>query len=245
MNDAQPCELLVWDTEFFGVRIARAVQSQLTDQRVADIRTWCSQHKIACLYFVADLNHAVTTQLAEQNGFNLVDVRLTFECKTGSLPPNITTRPVKESDVPAIINIAKTSFTDTRFYFDSRFPREKCQLLYEVWTQKSCNRSLTGDGVNVLVATINGTIAGFITCETDRPAGMGSIGLIGVAPSHRGKGMGGSLVAAALSWFSAQQVERTRVVTQARNLAAQRLYQHAGFVTTDVKLYYHLWMSHA
>jgi ribosomal protein S18 acetylase RimI-like enzyme len=33
------------------------------------------------------------------------------------------------------------------------------------------------------------------------------------------------------------------VVTQGRNVAAQRLYQRAGFVTASTQLWYHRWLD--
>jgi dTDP-4-amino-4,6-dideoxy-D-galactose acyltransferase len=72
-------------------------------------------------------------------------------------------------------------------------------------------------------------------------AGTGSIGLVGVAEAARGRGLGGRLVAAALGWFAGQGVERVEVVTQGRNVAAQRLYQAHGFRTRRVEVSFHRW----
>jgi hypothetical protein len=33
------------------------------------------------------------------------------------------------------------------------------------------------------------------------------------------------------------------VATQARNIAAQRLYQRAGFLTSSVRVWYHRWFE--
>jgi dTDP-4-amino-4,6-dideoxy-D-galactose acyltransferase len=48
-------------------------------------------------------------------------------------------------------------------------------------------------------------------------------------------------VNASLGWFAQHGCDRVQVVTQGRNLAAQRLYQRAGFLTADLKLWYHKW----
>lgn len=106
-------------------------------------------------------------------------------------------------------------------------------------------------------------LAGYVTCHLAEHAGsttgggpsgrlgsanrrgaaarLGSIGLIGVGARHRGSGLGAALVAAALDWLAAHGAGRAEVVTQGANVAAQRLYQRAGFVTREVGLWYHLW----
>ena len=50
-----------------------------------------------------------------------------------------------------------------------------------------------------------------------------------------------ALIAAALDWCEAEGAEEVAVVTQGRNVAAQRLYQRCGFVTQRLELWYHKW----
>ena len=64
-----------------------------------------------------------------------------------------------------------------------------------------------------------------------------------MARQARGQGLGGTLVAGAVSWFAGEGLATVSVVTQARNVTSQRLYQRCGFVTRSVQLYYHKWYS--
>jgi RimJ/RimL family protein N-acetyltransferase len=50
-------------------------------------------------------------------------------------------------------------------------------------------------------------------------------------------------VAEALRWFAGRGTAEVTVVTQARNLAAQQVYQKAGFQTWAVQLWYHRWFT--
>jgi hypothetical protein len=49
------------------------------------------------------------------------------------------------------------------------------------------------------------------------------------------------MVLAALDWFEMQGAKETTVVTQGRNVAAQRLYQQCGFITKTVQFWFHKW----
>ena len=51
------------------------------------------------------------------------------------------------------------------------------------------------------------------------------------------------LIAAAMEWFGTEGALEVDVVTQGRNLAAQRLYQRNGFVTRRFELLYHKWFA--
>jgi GNAT superfamily N-acetyltransferase len=55
--------------------------------------------------------------------------------------------------------------------------------------------------------------------------------------------VGTALVQAALDWFRGQGLYSAQVVTQARNVPAQRLYQQMGFFTRRMTLYYHKWLD--
>ena len=82
---------------------------------------------------------------------------------------------------------------------------------------------------------------GYVSCHLDGEDGAGRIGLVAVSSHARGDGLGRTLVLAALRWFEEQGVGTVRVVSQARNCEAQRLYQRCGFVTDSVHLWYHKW----
>ncbi len=83
-------------------------------------------------------------------------------------------------------------------------------------------------------------IAGYVTAAVE-PDGAGRIGLLAVAAAAQGQGTGGRLVAAACGWLAARGAAPVRVVTQGRNLRAQRLYQRFGLRTGAVELWYHRW----
>ncbi len=246
MTAHECCEFLPWDTEFFGQQIARVVGQKLDLELVTGITRWCEDNAIACLYFLADSADVHTVRLAEQHGFHLVDVRMTFERRLLQNPTEavhsvekdgVTIRMVLPEDVASLQNLAKDSYRDSRFYFDPCFPKARCNALYETWIRRSCE----GYADVVLVAELESQPVGYITGHLVNECAEGQIGLVGVGPEGRGRGIGTRLVSAALDWFATQGMETAVVVTQGRNIPAQRLYQRCGFVTRDVKLWYHKW----
>jgi dTDP-4-amino-4,6-dideoxy-D-galactose acyltransferase len=72
--------------------------------------------------------------------------------------------------------------------------------------------------------------------------GIGTIGLIAVDPEREKRGLGRSLVQAAQSWFAKEGFEQGRVVTQAANAAACRLYEKCGYSLVKTEHFYHFWI---
>jgi dTDP-4-amino-4,6-dideoxy-D-galactose acyltransferase len=245
---SEPCQLLAWDTEFFGKRIARVNGDQLTLQRVVEIEQWCTDQHIDCLYFLADSRHQMTARLAEEHGFRFVDVRVTLHRKVhqsivqpleyGTRPlVSIDLRPAKPSDVALLEDIARTAYTDARFYADPCFTREQCDRLYASWIRRSCE----GYADFVWVVEAENIPVGYISCHLSQDKMRGNIGLVGVTSTSQGQGVGRLLVDQAVRWFVEQGAREVSVVTQGRNVSAQRLYQRCGFVTHMVQLWYHKW----
>lgn len=239
------CRLLEWDSAFFERRIAALNVPRLTPESVRAALAWCEAERIDCLYFLADSDDPQTGVLTHAAGFLCVDARVTLELKLSPRPPS-PPRPEGEGqgvrayippDLPALKKIARVSYTDSRFYFDPHFPREKCDLLYERWIEKSC----AGGAERVIVAETDRQTVGFITCHLKED--VGEIGLLGVSEVARGGGVGGALIRASLDWFWEQGAARVSVVTQGRNVGAQRAYQRAGFLTQTVQVWYHRWFE--
>ena len=235
------CTYLEWDSQFFQRRIARLNRHRLDHATMTECAHWCRHHRIDCLYFLADSNNLETPRLAEANDFHLTDIRMTLGRVV--VPEDFAAnsfdgfRHARENDLRALRTIARTSHHDTRFYFDGHFEQEKCDLLYATWIENS----FRGFAQAVLVAEADGEPAAYLTCHLNDQGSQ--IGLVGVGEGHRGKGLATKLVRAFLSWSREQGARRALVVTQGRNLPAQRLYQRNGFITSSMDLWYHRWFA--
>ena len=236
------CERLAWDSEFFGIEIGCLRTPRLSGEILQFADRWCAANAIDCLYFLGEADDALSIRCAENSGFDLVDVRMTFATPISPdermvrMPDGVSIRPVLATDLVPLKAIARNSYRDSRFYVDGRFPVEKCDLLYETWLEQNC-AGLSGA---VLVAECEGRPAGYVACDA-ADAVTGRISLI--ASSVPGAGLGTALVNSACGWFRQQGFDRAHVVTQGRNVAARELYQRCGFVTESVQLWFHRWFD--
>lgn len=238
-----PCTFLEWDSQFFGVRVARVNGSRMDEARLAEVKDWVAAERIDCVYFLADSTDAVTVRLAEESGFRLQDIRLTLALTRPPDPaPLIETpmvRPARAEDADAMRETARHAYVHSRFYNDPHFTEEQCASLYDVWLTRSINDRTYAE--LTYVGLVNEQPAGYITMHVDRAQKQGTIGLVGVGESARGQALGQTLVNQALAWFWHQGMESVQVTTQGRNIAGQRLYQRCGFLTQSVLLWYHWW----
>lgn len=235
-----PARRLDWDSAFFGRPIAEVSGRSPGPAQLRAATAWAIAGDIQCLYFLADAEATESHRAAENLGFRLVDVRLTFE---RGLAPSLSApaegvdiRPWLSRDLALLADIARHNHDDSRFYSDPRFPRERCEALYATWIVRSCE----GFADTVLVAERAGQAVGYTTCHL-RPDGEGNLGLVGVHRSARGQQLGRALVEAAVTWFGAQGAQRVTVVTQGRNRGAIRFYQRLGFAMAELQLWFHWW----
>lgn len=241
----QPIEVLTWDTAHFGFRIARAVCQQVDLKACEGLMKQCRDEAIDCLYFLADASDQVTIAALQSSGFELVDIRLTLSAQFEAPPTlgefdSIRFRLADERDLDQLLPIAGASFGQSRFYVDQRFGHDKATGMFHIWLRKSFADET---GAAVVMAERNEAAVGFVTCHLHKPPGEGNIGLVGVAESARGMGCAGGMIQFAAHWFAGQGVNHLNVVTQGRNVAAQRLYQRSGFVTRSVELWFHKWLD--
>ncbi len=232
-----------WETAFFGVSTARITVPRINAADLNWVLTECHIRGVRVVHYLADANDDASIRAAEQAGFHLVDVRMTLEWNALTEPATTQTelvvRTYRVGDLPWLEAIARTSFWQTRYYYDQNYPRERCHELYATWISKSCQ----GDAARVIVAEQDGIIVGFVTCQLYSDNTEGAIGLVGISAEARGMGIGRTIVTEAQRWFAIQGTRRVRVVTQTRNIAALALYQRCGFVTSDIGFWYHKWIA--
>ncbi len=237
------CDFLEWDTDFFGVRIARIKEEHLTAGQISLVEDWAREESIDCIYFFCNAGDNESIFSAERMNCRLVDVRLEFDMK---LPASgATTEPIsgirssRPEDVPTLMSIAATCYRSSRFHSDGRFPQETCDRLYARWIERSC----MGYANQVLVADFNGAPAGYISCRL-HPDGLGSLVLMGVAEQARGHGLGSALMREGSRYLQENGcVEVNLPAAQGRNITALRLYEGLGYRIRSTKLCYHKWFS--
>jgi dTDP-4-amino-4,6-dideoxy-D-galactose acyltransferase len=243
LNEQPACELLPWDTEFFGCTIARV--SGITD-RAALLQAdgWCRERGVAVAYLhLAERATGIVPE-AEELGFVVVDERLVFCYESDgdpvcvpAEPREVVVRPYDRSDLAELERIASLAHHDSRFYIDGRFSRERCDALYSTWIRRDCE----DPHCTVLVAAFGDDVAGYVAVRSHRRSSRATIDLIAVDERHRGRNVGTLLVGAALGHSVATGARHVEVATQARNVAARRLYERLGMVNDSVTLWLHKW----
>lgn len=239
----QLCRILEWDSQFFACRIARVEAQAFTRQNIEEILGWASEQRVECLYFLCPPDNSESVIMAEERGFHLVDIRVELNWQATEVsdhsPENIDSiRLFEPKDSEELRQIASNIYTDTRFYYDQQFSRSQVSALYSTWLTQHCE-----DPSNkVFVAADSNGVGGFIACRFDSSQ-VGRISLLGVKTDAQGKGYGRKLVTAAQRYFLNEAASEICVVTQGRNIAAQRLYQAQGFRTKNLNLWYHKWFK--
>lgn len=237
-----PGMMLPWDTQFWGFPVARLTAATLTPDSAAAALAWCARNHVRCLYFLASGSCPDTLTLAHAHDFRFVDVRVELSRVLREPPPisAARVRAAEPDDLPSLQRLAAAAHDDSRFFKDARFDGTRAGDLYREWIARACARH------TVLVcesSEASGGPCGYISCECDDAAQEGRIGLVAVAREHAHAGFGSALIAAALRVFAAAHLPTVRVVTQGTNVAALRLYERHGFLTTAVNVWFHKWFD--
>ncbi len=239
-------ELLEWDTDFFGFPVAQILQNRLDEKSVDELYAFCQENKIRLLQFKCDAHHRPSVLLAEENNFHFADVRMTYRQHLGmdstnkkALPESLSLRVGCEADIPDLHDIIHDLYTHSRYYFDTNFPRDRIQIFYKNWIEKAIFGQFD-DMVWVLCA--DNVPVGFCSAKFSEGQQV-ALGLVGVAPSASGKGMGTFLMQEILFTLYERNISHVSVVTQGRNYIAQRLYQRNNFLIEKIEIYYHRWFD--
>ena len=229
-------QILDWDSQWFGIPIGRADLPEITDSSAAEVDMWARKQGLQCVYvFVA--NDQPNRKCPP--GFKPMDVRIEYELNPLLLAkgPADASASMRPDEQEAVCTLARRLFTETRFSRDTGFPPARVSELYAEWVRRDSAGCIPG----CLVIRDGADIAGFVTGRTDPgDATRGSIGLLGVAEPHRGRGVGKHLLDQICRVFEKAGASRVTVVTQEANLAACHLYESGGSIIARGR-WYHRW----
>lgn len=233
MTDVQA---LAWDSEFWGFPVGRLNATTLRRADWPAIEDSAQALGLRCLYFLADPTDSESVVAAEACGMHYADTRMTFSRKLEATVFPMSVRPATADDIEVLVPLARVGHKDSRFFFDPGFDDLRCGDLYETWLR----RSLDGFADQTLVAVHDGKPVGYMTLHKRQ---TGQVGIIAIDETARGLGLGRALIEAAHATYKEWGLAEASVVTQLRNIAAQRLYQANGYRIAEAGHWFHAWFD--
>ncbi len=239
-----------FDSEVFGLEVGRVLSlwALATEQHEILLRALTS--RAARLGYDQVLRRVPCEDLAQtwalqRAGYALLDVGVTFTRRLHgpfgpSLRPDMKVRVATAKDMEEIVAAMLDVPWGGRLDADPTYPPARVRDLRARWLRNSQQ----GRADHVLVAEIDGAVAGYATCILDAHTGTGDIELVGTLPPFRRRGVGRTVVDHAVAWFSSR-TDVVTVRTQATNYAAAALYETAGFTLHASDLTLRLALTHS
>lgn len=238
-------QILEWDSEFFGFKVARILPERLQTGELEETLVELARDGVSLSYWASDPEDEASQEAARSLGGFLADRKVTYvidadEMRARTVSPEVMVEPyLAETTTPELEELALQAGIYSRFRVDPRMPAGGFEELYRLWISYSVSGKIAD---RVLVVRESGRIVGMVTLGCK--AGRADIGLVAVDASMRGKSLGCALVNAAQQWALDNGFDEAQVVTQGENEAACRLYEKAGYRVNKVENIYHFWSSH-
>ena len=237
-----PCELLQWDSDFFGFPVARVRGSELDRDSAAAVDAWCTERGVRCVYLLLDADDNESARAADANGYELVDVRLTLRHDLDGLPeadPEASIRQAEPRDISRSQRARRPEPPRQPLLRDGGFSRERCDALYARWVADAGRDPDRWVGVR----EVAGTAVGYQVVRPpgeDRDRGDGDPGRGRVAPA---RGHRPESPPAGLRWGRSVGAVAVETATQERNGVSYETHLALGFSCTRREAWRHKWFA--
>lgn len=168
-----------------------------------------------------------------KHGFVFVESEIVFEKKPNSSDATLRYMKASLSEMPDLFSIVRGLYTTSRFR-EPWFSNEDRDRFYEAWVENA----IRGTFDDCCLISKNGAdITGFVTIRSEHNTAR--IGLIGVASTSQGQGIGSQLIGAAEEYCQTASKRTLFVNTQGSNDAAKNLYVKNKFDVIDEYHWYY------
>ncbi len=233
-------EKLEWDSNFLKFNVAK-VSLKITDVDINEIIEKAKKQKIKLIYFFINPdNKYFIKKIINEKGL-LVDEKITFS--QSILNDEITfidsnIELYKDNKITKeLIDIAIQTAEFSRFRVDKNFDEDLYKKMYTIWIENSIYKKMAN---TIYVYKIKNKINGLITLKDKKHTG--TISLIGVNNTERGKNIGSKMIKTAIIYYKNKNIKEIEVVTQKANKLACKFYEKNNFSIKSVQNIYHLWL---
>lgn len=232
------------DTERFGFKIAKVNEFLCP---ISDLLGELQSKNYKLVLSKVNANDITLINKLEQYGFELKDIQVTYKFDLDRIIPIIPSaeviiRNAEIRDKEKLIEIALNSFMGYGHYSaDKKLESKKCQEIYCDWIVRSFDKKVAD---NILVAEINGNVAGFLShkiYEKETKYAAGGIGA--VSPDYRSKNVFKEITVAGIHWArenNCKWVEHNVLIT---NYPVNRSFGNLGFKISNSFITFHKWLE--
>lgn len=237
-------ELLDFDTELFGFKVAKIVPSRMGSSALAECLDKMRLDHVRLAFWASDSHDTASQNAAiKLNGF-LADNKVTYLVRLSDLDQeSLYEARAEVEEYPfatanrELKHLAVSIGIRSRFGIDPNLPNALMEKMYHSWISNSVKGVIAK---HVYIMRHGEKMAGMVTLGEKKK--RGDIGLIAVSEAFQGQGVGKKLVLAALGQFLAEGYQQVQVVTQVQNKTACKLYEKVGFQMENVENFYHFWL---
>lgn len=227
---------LKWDSEFFHLNIAKIEANSIAFDINKEMEDLCIED-----WDLVYIETPFSKENKVPNSFGqLVDIKCIYEILIDNHVPYIQSEYVticKEYS-EELYSLALQAGHKSRYKTDTHFAKGEFERFYKTWVQNSLNGEIADC---VFVYQGKDKIKGFITLKIMDDSC--NIGLFAVDSSTRGKGIGHTLMDAAMNFALRNGKQIIRVATQLDNLGACRFYEKYGFKLISTTSIFHKWIK--
>jgi len=251
---------LDWDTRHFGFEIWRldhlgtwdtARQAIVAKDLVQGILQAAQRRGCQNLQANIPIDNVPAIHALEDSGFQTMEIQTIwiFDLSQSSIPPKTSSdliRDFEPADTERLIELARTVYTSIphRSHMDSNLSPKAGNELWVEWIRNACSGQLAD---HIAVAESNGEIIGYSTMKyhSDHDglcnAQIAELGLGGMAPDFRNRGIVTDVVIHNLEWLERHQADFCFVGTQGNNIPPQRVWLKVGFKPATMRITLHHW----
>jgi dTDP-4-amino-4,6-dideoxy-D-galactose acyltransferase len=232
-------QILDWDTEIFGYKVAKinAKNTSINDFNL--IKNEITRKGIRLAYWFVDPLDENSILALEHFKYKPIERKITYSksIKDVDLPitQNIFEYKSREFN-QQLLNLSYQSGFSSRYKLDFNFTNKEFEKLYKLYITNSIKKTIAD---HIFVYIHEQKIAGFVTLKVDKS--FSKIGLIAVDTFYRGRSIGSKLVDYVSHFSYKNNCKRLDVVTQAENTQACLFYEAKEFSILETKIVYHIW----
>lgn len=228
-------EKLVWDSDFFNLRIGRADIVSKEDHKVLVSQKEALKEDFDLVYVFS--SHGLGFPAANAKLMDEKVVYALIDMSYSEPNRNVTLWDCGKGTTDDLLHLALVSGQYSRFKLDESLPTGSYERLYTRWIEQSVNGVLATEVFCYMVDEIP---RGLVTLDIKN--GIGVIGLVAIYEDFQHRGIGMAMMQHVIHYTWMKQCSKLSVATQLDNIPACRLYEKSGFLVESITDVWHWWL---